>query len=204
MVNEYGEKIKWLEKNQIEVEKYPISFSLDWKGWKLMNEKPLVITNPFTNMDKYVRDAKDFQYKMVSRAGNRLLSEYLFMFATEEGEPEIPFFMMNKDEIQKTYKPFAERVDIDFPSSSIIFSLDDGIRYKMYHYGIEKRKDKLDTNLKNEMVSVYLKELLPKCIHYGNFDPDTLISTKNGTARLVVSQNIPGWYKKAFKSEVIG
>jgi hypothetical protein len=125
------------------------------------------------------------------------------MFATEEGEPEIPFFMFSKDEIQKVYKSFAEHVDIDFPSSSIIFSLDDGIRYRMYHYEIEKRKNNADTNLKDEMVSAYLKELLPKCIYYGNFDSDPLISTKNGRTRLVVSRNIPRWYKKAFKGEVI-
>jgi len=199
-VDQYcAEKVKWLEKNQIDVQKYPISFNLNWKGWKLVNEKPLVITNPFTNMDRYIRDAKDFQYKMVSRAGSKLLSEYLFMFATEEGEPGIPFFMLSKDEIRKVYKSFAERVDIDFPSSSIIFSLDDGIRYRMYHYEIEKRKNNADTNLKDEMVSAYLKELLPKSIHYGNFDPDPLITTKNGRARLVVSQNIPRWYEKSLQ-----
>jgi len=200
----YEEKIKWLESNQIEVDKYPISFSFNWKGWKLMNDKPLVITCPFSNMDKYIRNAKDFQYKIVPRAGSRLLSEYLFMFATEEDNPDIPFFMLSKDEIRKVYKSFAEHVDIDLPTSSIIFSLGDGIRYRMYHYEIEKRKNNLDTNLKNEMVSVYLKELLPKCIYYGNFDPDPLISTKNGRARLVVSRNIPRWYKKACKGEVIG
>jgi len=200
----YEEKAKWLEKNQIQVEKYPISFNLDWKGWKLMNEKPLVVTNPFTNMDRYIRDAKDFQYKMVSRAGNKLLSEYLFMFATEEDNPEIPFFMTNNDEVKKSYKTFASRVDIDPLTNSIIFSLDDGIRYKMYNYQIEKRKNDKDSTLRDEMVSTFVKDLLPKSIHYGNFDPDSLITVKNGRARLVVSREIPRWCRKAYKGEVFG
>lgn len=200
----YEEKIKWLEKNQIEVEKYPISFSLDWKSWRLMNDKPLIVPGPFTNKDKYIRDAKDFVYKMVSRAGSKLLSEYLFMFANDEDELEIPFFMMNKDEIQQVFRPFADRVGIDLPSSSIIFSLDDGIRYKMYNYQIEKRKNDQDSTLRDEMVSTFVKDLLPKSIFYGNFDPDSLIAMKNGRARLVVSRDIPRWYKKDYNGEVFG
>lgn len=204
MDEDYEKKIKWLEKNQIEIKKYPISFNLDWKGWKLMNERPLVIQDPFTNMDKYLRDAEDFPYKIVSRAGSRLLSEYLFMFATEEDEPEIPFFMMNKDEIQKAYKTFAERVSIDLPSSSIIFSPDGAVRYKMYNYQIEKRRNRLDRNLKNDMVSTFVRDLLPKSIYYGDFDSDPLIAMRNGRVRLVVSRDIPRWYKKVYKGKVFG
>lgn len=204
MDNDYRGKIKWLEKNQIKVSEYPISFSLKWKGWKLMNERPLIVPDGYKNMDKCIKDSKDFQYKIVSRAGSKHLSEYLFVFATEEDEPEIPFFMMNKDEIQKVYRPFADRIDIDLPSSSIIFSPDGRVRYKIYNYQIEKRRNHPDRNLKNDMVSTFVKDLLPKCIYYGNFDPDPLISFKGGRSSLVVSREIPRWYKKAYKGEVFG
>lgn len=195
----HKEKIKWLKKNQIEIKKYPISFSLDWKGWKLMNERPLIVPDGYKNIDKCIKDSKDFQYKIVSRAGSKPLSEYLFMFATEEDEPQIPFFMLNREEIQKAYKTFADRVDIDLPSSSIIFSLDGGVRYKMYHYQIEKRKSNPGRNFRNDIVSVYIKDLLPRSIYYGDFDPDPLIAVRNGRVRLVVSRDIPRWHKKASK-----
>jgi hypothetical protein len=196
MDNDYEGKIKWLKKNQVDVREYPISFSLEWKGWKLINEKPFIVPNGKRNLDKYMRQAKDFQYKIVSRACGRLLSEYLFMFATEAEDMEIPFFMMNKDEIQKVHKPFAERVDIDTGSDSILFSLDDGTRYKMYNYQIEKRKNDADQNLRKDIVCAFLKDLLPRSIYYGDFDPDPLVAMKNGKVKLVVSGDIPRWCRK--------
>lgn len=204
MDNNYMGKIKWLEKNQIDVKKYPISFSLDWKGWRLVNERPLIVPNGYRNMDRYLRNAKDFQYKMVSRSGSKLLSNYLFMFASEEDEPEIPFFMMGKDEIKKVYKTISDRVDIDMASNSILFSLDEGIRYKIYHYQIEKRKNDPDKNFKKDIISSFLKGLLPRSVSYGDFDPDPLIAMKNGRVRLIVSRDIPRWYEKVCGSINLG
>jgi hypothetical protein len=196
MDNDYKAKVKWLEKNQIDVKDYPVSFSLDWKGWKLVNERPFITPNGYRNMDKYLRAAKDFQYKMVSRSSSRFVSNYLFMFATEENESEIPFYMLNKDEIKKAYKKFADRVGIDRGSNSILFSLDDGIRFKMYNYQIEKNKNYPNNNFKKEITSSFLKELLPRSIFYGDFDPDPLVTMKNGRVRLVMSKEIPRWYTK--------
>jgi len=197
----YNEKIEWLKENQVDVKKYPICFSLDWKSWKLMNEKPLVFSDPFTNGHRYLDETKDIPYKLVSRAGNRLLSEYLFLFATEDNDPEIPFFMLDKGEIEKTHKSFDDRVSIDLADSSVVLSLNGGIRYKMYNHQIEAGKKNPDKDLSGEIIPVYLDHFLPKFISYGHFDPDPLITSKNGKTRLFVSRNIPRWYKKVYHGE---
>lgn len=202
MDDSYLERIEWLKKNQIDIEQYPISFAPDWMSWKLINEKPITVPGPFTSMDNYVRDAKEFLYKMVSRAGSSLAPEYLFMFATEDDQTKIPFFLLNKDEIHKSSKLFTERVDIDLPGNSFLFSLDDGMRYKIYNYQIEKRKKNFNESTRKDLVSSFISDFLPHAVSYGYFDPAPLIDGKNGGVRLVVSREVPRWYKRSFKGDI--
>ena len=122
---EIRELARFLEKTQYLPEE--ISFKNDWLGWKLaycdallsMHESEKEVVR---NLAKSVIDHK--HHKLVFRGSGNVFCTYVYAFVNDEDEPELPFYMLNRNEIFSCYDDFLERLEINEERGSIILRAD--------------------------------------------------------------------------------
>ncbi|ADC64607.1 hypothetical protein Ferp_0432 [Ferroglobus placidus DSM 10642] len=142
-----------------------ISFRDDWLGWKLVYCDALLYMHEsqkdvVKNLAKHAAEHEN--HKLVFRTSGNVFCDYVYLFVNDSENPELPYFMLNRNEIFEYYDDFLERLSIK--GNSIVFRTDSGIyRFDDYEWLIEEYGD--------DARDVFLEEEFWRYIYSGHFDP---------------------------------
>jgi len=165
-----------------------VSFKRDWLGWKLLycdvyfhgegKQKDLI-----KNIAKGIVDYRN--HKIVFRASGSIFCDYVYAFVNDDPKPELPFFMLNKNELQNYYAEFLERLNIDKNRNLIIFEADDAA-YKFEGY------EDLIEEYGGRACRIFLEQEMWRHIYLGTFDPLPLTEEVDSWKRVLkVHESVP-------------
>ncbi|RLI78462.1 hypothetical protein DRP04_10100 [Archaeoglobales archaeon] len=178
--------VKFIEETQYLPES--ISFKRDWLGWKLLycdvlfyrdgKQKELI-----KNIVKSVIDYRN--HKIVFRASGSIFCDYVYAFVNDDFKPELPFYMLNRDEISKYYDEFIERLSIDKDRNLIVLKADDAV------YEFEGYEDLIE-EYGGKACKVFLDREMWRYIYLGTFDPLPLTEEVDSWRRVLkVHESVP-------------
>lgn len=175
---------RFLEETQYLPEE--ITFKSDWLGWKLAYCDALLYMHE--SQRDVVRDLAKHaieheNHKLVFRGSGNVFCDYVYVFVNDEDEPELPFYMLNRNEIFNYYEQFMERLSVK--DSKIVFRTDD----RSYSFDL----DYLVEEYGEEACSVFLDEEMWSYIYSGYFDPLPLTEKTDAWGRKVlrVHRDVP-------------
>jgi len=159
----------------------------DWLGWKLaycdvllyMHESQKEVVR---NLAKHAINHE--HHKLVFRTSGNIFCDFVYLFVNDSDEPELPYFMLNRNEIFNYYDDFLERLSIE--ESSIVFRTDSRIyRFDDYEWLIGEYGD--------EARDVFLEEEFWQYVYSGHFDPHLLTEKTDAWGRRVlrVHKDVP-------------
>jgi len=121
--------------------------------------------------------AEHERHKLVFRSSGNVFCDFVYVFVNDDEKPELPFYMLGRNEIFNYYDQFLERLDVS--KDSIVFRMDDRVyRFDDYEYLIEEYGD--------EVCSVFLDEEMWEYIYTGYFDPLPLTERVDSWGRRVL------------------
>ena len=176
---------RFLEESQYLPEE--IAFRSDWMGWKLaycdallyMHESQRKVVG---SIARYAAEHEN--HKLVFRGSGNVFCDFVYVFVNDDEEPELPFYMLGRNEIFNYYDQFLERLDVS--GDTIVFRTDDRVyRFDDYEYLIEEYGD--------EVCSIFLEEEIWEYIYSGKFDPLPLTERVDSWGRriLKVHSDVP-------------
>ncbi len=142
-----------------------IAFRSDWFGWRLAYCDALLYMHGSQrevvgNITRYAAEHEN--HKLVFRTSGKIFCDFVYVFVNDDEEPELPFYMLGRNEILNYYDQFMERLDVS--DDAVVFRTDDRVyRFEDYGYLIEEHGD--------EVCSVFLEEEMWEYIYSGRFDP---------------------------------
>lgn len=135
------------------------------------------------NIAKSVIDYRN--HKIVFRASGSIFCEYIYVFVNNNSKPELPFYMLNKDEIPRYYDEFLDRLRIDKERGMIIFETNNAI-YEFENY------DDLIEEYGGKARKIFLDREMWKYIYLGRFDPLPLTEEVDSWKRVLkVHEGVP-------------
>jgi len=165
-----------------------IAFKSEWLGWKLaycdallyMHESQREVVG---NLAKHAVEHRN--HKLVFRGSGNVFCDFVYLFVSDDKEPELPFYMLGRNEIFDYRDQFLERLGVK--DNAIVFKTEDRVyTFRDYGYLIEKYKD--------EACSIFLEEEMWEYIYSGYFDPLPLTERCDAWGRKVlrVHRDVPG------------
>ncbi len=169
---------RFLEETQYLPEE--IAFRSDWLGWRLAYCDALLNMHGSQrevvgNIARYAAEHEN--HKLVFRTSGNIFCDYVYLFVNDGEEPELPFYMLGRNEIFNYYDQFMERLDVS--DDAVVFRTDDRVyRFEDYDYLIEEYGD--------ETCSVFLEEEMWEYIYSGRFDPLPLTEKTDSWGRRIL------------------
>jgi hypothetical protein len=162
-----------------------ITFKSDWFGWKLAYCDALLYMHEsqkdvVRNLAKHAVEHE--HHKLVFRGSGNVFCDFVYLFVNDSNELELPYFMLNRNEIFDYYDDFLERLSVE--GKKMVFRTDDRVyRFKDYDYLIEEYGE--------EACSVFLEEVW-EYIYSGKFDPLPLTREADPWRRVLkVHESVP-------------
>ena len=164
-----------------------VTFKTDWLGWKLaycdallyMHESQKEVVK---NLAKHAVEHE--HHKLVFRGSGNIFCDFVYLFVNDSDEPELPYFMLNRNEIFDYYDDFLERISVK--DKKIVFRADDRVyRFDDYDLLIEEQGE--------DTCCIFLDEELWHYIYSGYFDPLPLTEKVDAWGRRVlrVDKDVP-------------
>ena len=164
-----------------------IAFKSEWLGWKLaycdallyMHESQREVVG---DLAKHAVEHRN--HKLVFRGSGNVFCDFVYLFVSDDKEPELPFYMLGRNEIFDYRDQFLERLGVK--DNAIVFKTEDRVyTFRDYGYLIEKYKD--------EACSIFLEEEMWEYIYSGYFDPLPLTERCDAWGRKVlrVHRDVP-------------
>ena len=172
---------RFLEETQYLPEE--IAFRSDWLGWRLAYCDALLYMHGsqkdvVRNIAKYAAEHEN--HKLVFRTSGNIFCDYVYVFVNDDEKPELPFYMLGRNEIFNYYDQFMERLEVS--GDTIVFRTDDRVyRFEDYDHLIEEYGD--------EACSIFLEEEMWEYIYSGKFDPLPLTERVDAWGRRVLKVN---------------
>lgn len=157
-----------------------ITFKSSWLGWKLAYCDALLYMHESQRevVRNLARHAVSHEHhKLVFRSSGNVFCDFVYIFVNDSDEPELPYFMLNRNEIFDYYHDFLERISVE--ESSIVFRADDRVyRFNDYGWLVDEYGD--------DACDIFLEEELWQHTYSGCFDPLPLTERTDAWGRRIL------------------